>query len=109
MATWDDFEKLDIRVGTITEASQFQEARKPAYILKIDFGPDIGHLKTSAQVTDLYLAADLVDSQVIAVVNFPPKQIGPMKSQCLVLGIYTKEGVCLLRPDKNVKNGEKIG
>ena len=80
--SWQDFEQVDLRVGTIVTAEVFAEARRPAYILHVDFGPDIGVLKSSAQITDLYHAEGLVGQQVIGVVNFPPKQIGPIQSQC---------------------------
>ena len=91
------------------EATRYPEARDPAYILQIDFGPKIGILKSSAQITELYSPENLLDRQIIAIVNFPPKQIGKIKSQCLVLGSYSDHGVCLLMPDKKVKNGDKIG
>jgi tRNA-binding protein len=107
--SWTDFEKVDIRVGTILEALPFPEARKPAYKLKIDFGP-MGIKKSSAQITAFYKPEVLTGRQVIAVVNFPPKQIGPFVSECLVLGVYTPEGeVVLLSPDQGVQNGGKIG
>ena len=82
--SWPDFERIEIRVGTIISAEVFKEARKPAYILQVDFGEDIGILKSSAQITDLYKPEELTGTQVIGVVNFPSKQIGPIKSQCLV-------------------------
>ncbi|AHC14978.1 tRNA-binding protein [Salinispira pacifica] len=85
---WDDFEKVDIRVGTIVDAQIFQEARVPAYILRIDLGDDLGILKSSARLTDLYSLESLIGRQVLAVVNFHPKQIGPIQSQCSVLGFY---------------------
>jgi tRNA-binding protein len=107
--SWSDFEKVDIRVGTVLEALPFPEARKPAYKLKIDFGP-MGIKKSSAQITAFYNPEVLTGRQVIAVVNFPPKQIGPFVSECLVLGVYTPEGeVVLLSPDQGVQNGGKIG
>ena len=107
--TWQDFEKVDIRVGTIMEVSDFPKAKKPAYQLKIDFGP-LGMLQSSAQVTRFYEKEHLLGKQVIAVVNFPPKQIANFFSQCLVLGVYTDEkDVVLLHPDRNVANGWKIG
>jgi tRNA-binding protein len=112
MATinWDDFEKLDIRAGTVTEASSFPEARKPAYKLKIDFGDTIGLKQSSAQITAHYTAEALVGRQVIAVINFPPKRIAGFVSQCLVLGIYDEKGdVVLLQPQQRVTNGLKIG
>ena len=107
-ATFDNFSELDIRAGTIIEVNDFPEARKPAWKLTIDFG-EAGIKKSSAQITELYPKSDLLNKQVIAVVNFPPKQIGKFISECLVLGVYHKDGVVLLQPDKLVQNGEKIG
>ena len=107
--TWSDFEKIDIRVGTITEAKSFPKARKPAYQLTIDFGP-MGMRRSSAQITAHYAAEDLVGVQVVAVTNFPPKQIANFVSECLVLGIYDDRGeVVLLKPERRVSNGNKIG
>lgn len=108
MATFDDFSKLDIRAGTIIAVDDFPEARKPAYKLTIDFG-EAGVKKSSAQITALYTKEELLNKQIVAVVNFPPKQIGPFISECLVLGVYNANGVVLLQPDKNVVNGEKVG
>ena len=106
---WADFEKVDIRVGTILEVSDFPEARRSAYKLKIDFGPDLGIKKSSAQITDLYSKSDLLGKQVLAVVNFPPKQIGPFMSECLVTGLYRSDGsVVLVTVDKNTPNGAKL-
>ena len=106
---WDDFEKIDMRVGTITEVSDFPKARKKAYQLTIDFG-ELGIKKSSAQVTDLYDPQQLIGRQVVAVVNFPPKQIANFFSECLVLGVYTdKKEVVLLGPERKVANGWKIG
>ena len=106
---WGDFEKIDIRVGTIMEVSDFPKAKKASYQLVIDFG-DLGIKKSSAQVTDLYEKQGLIGRQVIAVVNFPPKQIANFFSECLVLGVYTdKKEVVLLGPDRKVENGWKIG
>ncbi len=108
--TWSDFQKVDIRVGTITEAKVFPEARKPAYKLKIDFGEEIGIRKSSAQITDQYNTDDLLGRQVVAIVNFPPKQIGPFFSECLVLGAFNNNGeVILLNTDQRVHNGARIG
>ncbi|HTQ66202.1 MAG TPA: tRNA-binding protein [Puia sp.] len=107
--SWDDFEKIEIRVGTITEVSDFPKAKKPAYKLSIDFG-DAGVKKSSAQITQLYLKEELAGKQVIAVINFPPKQIADFFSECLVLGVYTdKKEVVLLTPDKKVENGWRVG
>ncbi|HSN59420.1 MAG TPA: tRNA-binding protein [Ferruginibacter sp.] len=109
MISWDDFEKIDIRVGTIVEVADFEKARKPAYQLLIDFG-DAGIKKSSAQITTLYSKASLIGKQVIAVVNFPPKQIANFISECLVLGVYNADNdVVLLQPSLPVKNGDKIG
>lgn len=106
---WADFEKIDIRTGTITEVSDFPKARNPSYQLKIDFG-ELGFRKSSAQITGLYQKEDLLGRQVIAVVNFPPKQIANFISECLVLGVYTAEKqVILLQPQQPVANGMKIG
>ena len=105
---FENFLNLDIRVGTIISAENFPEARNPAYILHIDFG-GLGTLKSSAQITDLYKAKDLINQQVIAVVNFPKKQIGPIQSECLVLGIPDEQSnVVLLQPKQLVKNGLTI-
>ena len=109
MATFDDFMKLDIRVGTITEAKVFAKARKPAYQLLVDFGGDIGARKSSAQITDHYTPEELVGKQVLAVVNFPPRQIADFMSEVLVLGTYSQGGVVLITPDKPVQNGDKLG
>ena len=109
MATFDDFMKLDIRVGTITEARVFAKARKPAYQLVVDFGEEIGTKKSSAQITQHYTPEELVGRQVLAVVNFPPRQIADFMSEVLVLGTYSEGGVVLIRPDKDVQNGDKLG
>ena len=107
--SWQDFEQVDLRVGTIVTAEVFAEARLPAYILHVDFGPDIGVLKSSAQITGLYHAEGLVGQQVIGVVNFPPKQIGPIQSQCLITGFPQAEGtVVLIQPERPVENGLKL-
>ncbi|MEM9324619.1 MAG: tRNA-binding protein [Bacteroidota bacterium] len=108
--SWQDFEKIDMRVGTVIDAQRFPEARRPAYILNIDFGEKIGVKKSSAQITTHYQPEELVDKQVIAVVNFPPKQIGPIRSECLVMGVYDQDdSVVLLQPEKTIPNGSKIG
>jgi tRNA-binding protein len=107
--TWDDFAKIDIRVGTITEVNNFPKAKNPAWQITIDFG-DMGIKRSSAQITHLYEKEALVGKQVVAIVNFPPKQIANFFSECLVLGIYTdKKEVVLLTPDQPVENGWKIG
>lgn len=109
MATFDDFMKLDIRVGTVVDARPFEKARKPAYQLQVDFGEDLGVKKSSAQITDHYTAEELVGKQVLAVVNFPPRQIANFMSEVLVLGTYSAGGVVLIAPDKPVANGDKLG
>ena len=109
MATIQDFEKLDIRSGTIIEARKFEKARKPAYQLVIDFGPEIGLKKSSAQITELYKIEDLIGKQILAVVNFPPRQVADFFSEVLVLGTYSQEGVVLIRPDRKIANGDKLG
>ena len=109
MAVFSDFEKLDIRVGTVISAKVFEKARKAAYILELDFGEEIGIKKSSAQITEHYKPEDLVNKQVLAIVNFPPKQIADFYSEVLVLGTYSEGGVVLIRPDKEVKNGDKLG
>ncbi len=109
MSSIDDFFKLDIRVGTIVSAKFFEGALKKAYQLEIDFGSVLGIKKSSAQITGIYRAEDLVGRQIVAVVNFPPKQIANFLSEVLVLGIYHGDAVVLLTPDKPVKNGEKVG
>jgi len=109
MATFDDFMKLDIRCGTIIEAEVFAKAKKPAYKLTLDFGDEIGIKRSSAQITDRYTPEELVGKQVLAVVNFPPRQIADFMSQVLVLGTYSEGGVVLAVPDKPIKNGDKLG
>lgn len=107
--SWDDFTKVELRVGRITSAEVFAEARKPAYILRVDFGPDIGERKSSAQITHLYTPEALVGKLVVAVVNFPKKQIGPLMSECLVTGFHNDKGeVALCVPDKPVPLGTKL-
>jgi tRNA-binding protein len=109
MISWADFEKIEIRSGTILEVTDFPKAKKPAYQLKIDFGP-LGIKQSSAQITHHYSAAELIGKQIIAVVNFPPKQIANFYSECLVLGVYDHQNqVVLLQPDRKVDNGQLIG
>jgi tRNA-binding protein len=108
--TWDEFAKVDMRVGTIVDAQLFPEARRPAYKLTIDFGEEIGIKKTSAQITDYYQLHHLTGKQVIAVINFPPKQIANFMSECLVLGsVDSDHKVILLQPDQQAVNGDRIG
>ena len=107
---WQDFAKIDLRAGTVIKAEDFPEARQPAYKLQVDFGPDIGIRKSSAQITALYSKKELVGKRVLGVVNFPPKQIGPFMSECLITGCYREDGsVVLVTPDKEVPNGAKFG
>lgn len=107
--TWKEFERVELRVGTITAAEPFPEARKPAYKLTVDFGEPTGVRRSSAQVTDLYEAGELVGKQVLGVVNFPPKQIGPFMSECLVTGLVQDDGsVVLAVPDKPCANGLRL-
>ena len=107
-ATIEDFNKLDIRVGTIIEAKVFEKAKRPAYQLKVDFG-ELGIKNSSAQITEKYHVEDLIDKQVLAVVNFPPRQIANFFSEVLVLGTYSEGGVVLITPDKEAANGDKLG
>lgn len=109
MATFDDFMKLDIRVGTIIAAKVFEKAKKPAYQLQVDLGEEIGVKRSAAQITDHYQPEALIGKQVLAVVNFPPRQIADFMSEVLVLGTYSEDGVILITPDKAVKNGDKLG
>ncbi|HET7343607.1 MAG TPA: tRNA-binding protein [Methylomirabilota bacterium] len=109
MIAWSDFEKVDMRVGVVVDAQPFPEARRPAYKLTIDFGP-LGVKRSSAQITTRYQPAELVGRHVVAVVNFPPKQIGPFVSEVLVMGAYDADGaVILLHPDRAVPPGSRIG
>ena len=107
---WETFQQVDIRIGTILEALPFPKAKRPAYRLTIDFGGDIGIRKSSAQITTHYEPSVLIGRQVAAVVNFPPKQVANFMSECLILGAYDENGsVVLLKPDKSVQNGSKVG
>ncbi|UNY97415.1 tRNA-binding protein [Zhouia spongiae] len=106
--TWSDFEKVEMRVGTILEIKDFPEARNPAYQLFIDFGPEIGRRKTSAQITRLYDKESLLGKQVVAVVNFPKKQIANFMSECLVIGAVHGKEVTLLSTDMKVENGLRV-
>lgn len=111
MATieWQDFAKVELRVGRIIGAEKFKEARKPAYLLLVDFGEEFGLKKSSAQIADLYSPEELIGRLVVGVVNFPKKQIGPVMSECLITGFHTEEGaVALCIPDKDVPLGAKL-
>jgi tRNA-binding protein len=109
MISFEDFIKVDIRVGTIIQVENFPEARKPAYKLVIDFGPEIGQKKSSAQITENYTKEELLHRQVLAVVNFPIKQIGPFRSEVLTLGVADKNGhVVLIQPSKETPNGQRL-
>ncbi|MFA5792485.1 MAG: tRNA-binding protein [Candidatus Gracilibacteria bacterium] len=108
--TWNDFEKVELRVGTIVEVEDFPEAKMPAFKIKVDFGSEIGVKKSSARITDLYSKEDLLNRKIIGVINFPPKQIGPFVSEFLCSGFYREDGsVVLAVPDKDVPNGSKLG
>ena len=107
--TWEEFERVQMHVGLVLEASEFEAARKPAYIVIVDFGPEIGTRKTSAQITDRYHPSDLVGKMVVAVTNFPPKQIGPIRSEFLLLGaLDTQLGTAVLEVPENVSPGTRI-
>lgn len=108
MATIEDFDKLDIRVGTIIEADVNKKAKKPAYILKVDFGEEIGVKTSSAQLTSVYSLEDLIDKQVLGVVNFPIRRIATVDSEVLILGTDSKQGIVLITPDEEVENGDKL-
>lgn len=106
---WAEFEAVELRVGTIVAAEEFPEARHPAYRLTVDFGPEVGRKRSSARITDLYTPAELVGRQVVAVTNFPPKQIGPMRSEVLVTGFYRDDGAVVLAvPERAVPNGSRL-
>lgn len=108
LISWADFEKVQLRAGTVLRVEDFPEARKPAWKLWVDFGPDIGVLKTSAQVKALYAADDLVGRQIVGVVNFPPKQVGPFRSEFLLTGFPTESGVVLTTLERPVPNGTRL-
>jgi len=107
--SWNDFEQVELRAGTIIDVQDFPEARNPAYKVWADFGEEIGVKKSSAQVTHLYSKEELLGRQIIAVVNFPPKQIGPFRSEFLLCGFYRDDGVVLAIPEREVPNGAKLG
>ncbi|HET7651264.1 MAG TPA: tRNA-binding protein [Gammaproteobacteria bacterium] len=108
--SWQDFENVELRAGTVVQAEPFPEARKPAYKLTVDFGPEIGIRRSSVQITVHYQPDELVGRQVLGVVNFPPKRIGPFVSECLICGFYREDGsVILAVPDKTVPDGAKLG
>ena len=107
--TWADFEKVDMRVGRIVQADVFAEAKKPAYKLEVDLGPELGIKRSSARITQAYTPEELVGKLVVCVVNFAPKKIGPVISEVLLMGSYSAQGVVLLRPDSVVEPGDKIG
>ena len=109
LASFDDLLKLDIRVGTVARAEVFEKARKPAYKLWVDYGPGIGVLKSSAQITEWYTPDTLLGRQVLGVVNFPPRQIADFMSEALVLGVYAEGGVVLVGPQQPVENGSRLG
>ncbi|QDU92880.1 tRNA-binding protein [Lignipirellula cremea] len=107
--TWADFERVELRAGTIVAVEEFPAARKPAYKLKVDFGPELGVRQSSAQITVLYTKEELLGRQILGVVNFPPKQIGPFLSQFLVTGLYREDGaVVLASPEQPVPNGARL-
>ncbi|MFB3817989.1 MAG: tRNA-binding protein [Candidatus Methylomirabilales bacterium] len=107
--TWEHFQQVELRVGTICAVEDFPEARKPAYKIAADFGPEIGVKRSSAQVTALYRKEELLGRQIIGVVNFPPKQIGPLRSEFLLTGFHTPAGVVLAVPERATPNGAKLG
>ncbi|CAI3791214.1 tRNA-binding protein [Rheinheimera sp. MM224] len=109
LISWEDFGAVELRVGTVIEVADFPEARKAAYKLKVDFGADIGIRQSSAQITALYSKEQLLGKQVIGVVNFPTKQIGPFRSECLITGFYRPDGAVVLAiPEQKVPNGSKL-
>lgn len=107
--SWDDFERVKLCVGTVTSVEDFPEAHKPAYKIKVDFGPEIGELKTSARVAELYSKEELQGRQIVGVVNFPAKQIGPVRSEFLLTGFYQEDGyVVIAMPERKVPNGSRL-
>lgn len=109
MITWDDFEKVEIRIGTIVDVQDFPEARRPAYKIKVDLGPELGIKKSSAQVTDIYSKEEILGKQVLCVCNFPPKQVGPYMSEVLVTGFYNEDNkVVLATVERKVPNGARL-
>lgn len=109
MADFEDFLKLDIRVGEIIKAEVFEKAKKPAYKMWVDFGEEIGIKKSSAQITECYLSEELIGKQVMGIVNFPERQIADFISEVLILGTYSEQGVVLIQPEQKVKKGDKLG
>ncbi len=109
LVTFNDFAKIDIRVGEIIKAEAFEKARRPAFKLWVDFGDEIGTKKSSAQITELYNTEDLIGEQVLGVVNFPPRQIADFISEVLILGTYSKQGIVLIKPEQKVNKGDKLG
>ncbi|WP_420974991.1 tRNA-binding protein [Bacillus thuringiensis] len=109
MAIFDDFQKIDMRVGEIIRAEEFPKARKPAYKLWVDFGDEIGIKQSSAQITACYKLSDLIGKQVLGVVNFPPMRVADFSSEVLVMGVYAEQGVVLIEPQQKVKKGDRLG
>ena len=108
--TWQDFEAVELRAGTVLTVEDFPEARRPAYKVTVDFGPEIGLRKTSARITDIYTKEELMGRQIVGVVNFPPKQIGPVRSEFLLTGFYREDGAVVIAvPERPVPNGAKLG
>jgi tRNA-binding protein len=108
--TWQDFEAVELRAGTVLTVEDFPEARRPAYKVTVDFGPEIGIRKTSARITDIYTKEELMGRQIVGVVNFPPKQIGPVRSEFLLTGFYREDGAVVIAvPERPVPNGAKLG